>query len=61
MKSPVMKVGRFINTQFPEGFSVAETGPKIVTQCRSRPCFGRMARAADENHRMTDSTQAVDG
>ncbi len=30
-----MKVGLFINTQFPEGFSVAERVPEMVKQVRA--------------------------
>src|ERR1700733_15020745 len=32
---PVMKVGLFINTQFPEGFNVAECIPEMVAQVRA--------------------------
>ena len=30
-----MKVGLFINTQFPEGFNVAERVPEMVEQVRA--------------------------
>src|SRR5258708_21029214 len=32
---PVMKVGLFINTQFPEGFSLADRVPEMVAQVRA--------------------------
>jgi len=31
-----MKVGLFINTQFPEGFNLAERVPEMVAQVRAR-------------------------
>jgi hypothetical protein len=34
-RKPVMKVGLFINTQFPEGFNVAECIPEMVAQVRA--------------------------
>jgi hypothetical protein len=43
-----MKVGLFINTQFPEGFNLAERVPEMVAQVRaareqdSRPCGSRI-------------------
>jgi hypothetical protein len=32
---PVMKVGLFINTQFPEGFNLAERVPEMIAQVRA--------------------------
>ena len=43
-----MKVGLFINTQFPEGFNLAERVPEMVAQVRaareagSRRCGSRI-------------------
>jgi hypothetical protein len=34
-EKPVMKVGLFINTQFPEGFSLARCVPEMVAQVRA--------------------------
>src|SRR5207237_214486 len=34
-KGPVMKVGVFINTQFPEGYNVADRVPEMVAQLRA--------------------------
>ena len=31
----IMKVGLFINTQFPEGFNLAECVPEMVAQVRA--------------------------
>ena len=32
-----MKVGLFINTQFPEGFNLTECVPEMVAQVRAAP------------------------
>jgi hypothetical protein len=34
-KKTIMKVGLFINTQFPEGFNLAERVPEMVAQVRA--------------------------
>jgi hypothetical protein len=34
-RGKTMKVGLFINTQFPEGFNLAERIPEMVAQVRS--------------------------
>ena len=34
-EKPVMKLGLFINTQFPEGFNLAECVPEMVAQVRA--------------------------
>ena len=35
-----MKVGLFINTQFPEGFNLAERVPEMVRRCARRVTRG---------------------
>jgi len=34
-RKPIMKVGLFVNTQFPEGFNVAACVPELVAQVRA--------------------------
>jgi hypothetical protein len=34
-EKPIMKVGLFINTQFPEGFNLTERVPEMVAQVRA--------------------------